>query len=85
MLVNFTDADGREVWINPLQVRTVTTGTKGRRNPFQHQQSHYTVITLASASVGPDGHPSSEPEVWVTLPIEQVVDMLDAATPGGPT
>lgn len=80
MLVKFTDHSGAEVWINPLQVRTVRVEQIGRApggyaGPGSAARGEARTLIL----LGSD----RTTEVRVELPIQEVVKMLDNATPTG--
>ncbi len=81
MLVKFTDHSGADVWVNPLQVRSVRVEQIGRApggyaGPGSSARGEARTLIL----LGSD----RSAEVRVELPIEEVVAMLDAGTPGNP-
>lgn len=81
MLVKFTDHAGADVWINPLQVRTVRVEQIGRApggytGPGSAARGEARTLIL----MGSD----RSTEVRVELPVEDVVRMLDDASSGQP-
>lgn len=78
MLVKFFDHSGVDVWVNPLQVRTVRAEQVGRSSggyaPGGVRAEARTLIQLGS---------DRSNEVRVDLPIEVVLEMLAAAAPDG--